>query len=507
MYKTKIEKLLLTELIEMTGNPQKMDDWTFNGLVSSMKKKGWYMENMTVWQRPNGGGYQIISGHHRCMAAIEAGITKTVCNVIVDEQYTDEQARKDCIEANQRHGKQDEDELKIFMSNLLDSSDLNIDDIIKDIGISDDIFKEIKENSKFRASIDEEEIKVPIKEQNINIYKWINSFEVIYVMFSGGKDSMAMVADLLMNNIKKKKMKLLFNKTPLDYKDLERFVTKFSQEVDIPIDIIGVDMSENEKQKMFERNGFPLPWQNWCTGIWKVKPMRDYFKNNNLLGKDNIIICQGWRREESKQRENAGDRVIHKVHKIRIARPIMEYKEKEVYNIIENMNWKLHHCYEYRKRLSCIFCHAVKRKEWDKMREKDPKEFLRALSYVADGFLSENITAVSAIRKTTEMLNKDEIEFRSEYDISDISLNCIRKMLGKNTINKQKKENKKEEKMLQRYKDKIIKIISNTKEGKNIMEIMKLTKGKSIKYTEKCLNELIEEEKIYMKKEIYYISD
>lgn len=297
-------------------------------------------------------------------------------------------------------------------------SDLNFDELKTEIelkelnfDLQDDIVKEstiCKSDREKRQEIDVEE-----SERDIEIHEWIDSFNNILVMFSGGKDSMALVADLLDNGIKKDKITLVFNLTPLDYPDLKEFVIEYAKNNNLNIDIIGEEKTESEKQEMFERNGFPLPYMSWCTGTWKVQPLNKYIKEK-CSDKNDFILCQGWRREESEFRASSKDRVIHGVHGIRMARPILDYTESQVYDIIKKHKWQLHRAYKYYKRLGCIYCFSKTREEWDLMRENDPETFLRAMSYVSDGMMSSNISL--------------------EY-----GFNAIRKMMGKETINERNK--------------------------------------------------------------------
>ncbi len=127
--------LSLKSLVETTGNPQRMSQDVFNGIVKSMKKDGWILDAPVVWHRPD-KKYQILSGHHRVRAAIEAGIIETGCKII--EGITEEKALLKVLEANQRRGKFDDYELNSFIENLIDTHDLDRDLILDEIGIEID---------------------------------------------------------------------------------------------------------------------------------------------------------------------------------------------------------------------------------------------------------------------------------------------------------------------------------------------------------------------------------
>lgn len=141
-FQTEIKTLHLKTLQETSGNPQKMDDKTFNGLVESIRRKGWYFAMPDIWEyEPN--KYKIISGHHRIRAAIKAGILEQNCNVIIDSNYTDEQAKKDLLESNERHGEPDDILLTDFVTDIIDTYDVDIDSLVDEIGIDDSILNNI----------------------------------------------------------------------------------------------------------------------------------------------------------------------------------------------------------------------------------------------------------------------------------------------------------------------------------------------------------------------------
>lgn len=345
--------------------------------------------------------YVILCGHTRKQALDKLNIKTT--DIVMIKGLTEEQQNEYRI-TNNKTGEIAEWDFEVleedFSVEELVGFGFNINDITND---NDDESIICKSREKRK------EIDVSEEESKLNIYDWINGFQYILVMFSGGKDSMALVADLIDNGIDKNKMKLVFNRTPLDYLDLEDFVLNFSEKVGIPVDLIGDKKTEQEKTKMFEKNGFPLPYMSWCTGNWKVQPLNKYIKEN-CVEKDKYILCQGWRREESEFRSSSKERVIHGVHKMKMARPILDYSTDDVYNIIQKHGWDLHKCYSYYDRLGCIYCFAKTREEWDLMRKHDPETFFKALGYVADGLKSKNIN-------------------------TSYGFNTIRKMLGKGTLN------------------------------------------------------------------------
>jgi ParB-like chromosome segregation protein Spo0J len=162
-----IKRLNLKSLKETTGNPQKMNDSTFGGIVESMKKKGWLLDPPVIWEKSE-NNYQIISGHHRIMAAIEAGILDTDCKVL--SGLTEEQANLLVVEANKRRGDFDDELLSDFVNDLIYDHDYNYEDILEDTGLNIDEIV-LYDNSYVETVDDKKESEfliVSIKFKNID---------------------------------------------------------------------------------------------------------------------------------------------------------------------------------------------------------------------------------------------------------------------------------------------------------------------------------------------------
>jgi len=433
-------KILKTELVNWKDismfqpkGLKNMSEIQLKKLKTSLKNNG-FKTPFYVWESK--GKLYCLDGHHRIPAMKLLEEDGEIIPEKLPANFIDcknkKEAKKAVLVFNSHYANIVQDVLQDWIS------DLNLNELKNEIDVN--IFKEKKDTISKDNNF--EEIDLSHELEDDTLYNIINSYNTIYVMFSGGKDSMALVADLLKNNIDKNKMKLLFNKTPLDYPDLEEFVLDFASANKISVDVIGKTYSDDEISLMFERNGFPLPYMSWCTGTWKVQPMNDYLKN---VDKEKVILCQGWRREESKQREGSSFLCMHGRHKIKMARPILNYKEQDVYDIIKKFNWNLHYSYKYKSRLGCIYCHSINRQEWKDIKENDPEIFFRALGFVTDGFISKNITGIECFNKIREMFDKDSIKSSFGEDLQkDESLNAIRRMLSKDTIKKRRSKIKNE---------------------------------------------------------------
>ncbi|MBW1799376.1 MAG: phosphoadenosine phosphosulfate reductase family protein [Deltaproteobacteria bacterium] len=418
-FEMKIEQRLVEELVPYVRNAKDHPPRQIKKIVMSIKNYGFNIPILIDKQD------EIITGHGRILAAQKLKMKSIPCIRI--EHLTPEQIRAFRIADNKVAESEWNDDL--LQEELEELYSLNFD-----LDLTGFDFKELQERLMHLFPEEDEpdeeeaagdlysdedapkEIKLPKRELKIEFYTWLKSMEKIYVMFSGGKDSMAQVAVLLDHKVPKEKMVLLHNRVPLDYPGLDKFVKDFAKQVGIKLEMIGMDYSDTQLFKVLRSHGLPKGFTSrWCTRIWKIIPMNRWLKENELTGKPDIVLCQGFRREEGSSRENAAVRAIGKDNKIRIARPILDYTEDDVFKIIKKYNWNVHPIYKYLKRLGCIYCFAVRRREWVAVRENDPEVFFRVLRFVAEASCSKNMSG-------------DDIKY------------ILRKILGLKTIDKQLKE-------------------------------------------------------------------
>lgn len=189
-----IENLQLSYLKETKGNPQIMDEKTFSGIVKSMKEKGWLLDAPVIWEKGE-SDFQIISGHHRVMAGIEAGIVETQCKVI--KGITEEQAKILVLEANQRRGSFSSELLTGYLNDFIDNYDYEINDIIDEVGFLGDSLDMVEDSIVYkemqgfeREDYNEPNERVQTKDSNWIYIEFYGDDELYKeVMEELGKDS------------------------------------------------------------------------------------------------------------------------------------------------------------------------------------------------------------------------------------------------------------------------------------------------------------------------------
>jgi len=380
----------LSELKTFQGNLKTLPAQNLKKLKKSFLKHGFCVP-IFIW------GNEILDGHQRLFTLQDMaakGFEVPSLPVAEIQAESRQEAAEILLKINSRYGRISGEGLYDFLSEMQLAGDVFDDIEIPEIDLGDlrsdypDLFGEEKEEKEGIAR----DIPVSPEIAAIPLMDWIKSFNRVLVNFSGGKDSMATVAVLLDYGVPREKMTLVFCRTPLDYPDLEGFVRDFAAKEALALEVIGKQMTEEEKAAMFRKNGWPLQNRNWCTITWKIHPTNAFFCDNGYTGRQDLVVCEGWRKEESERRAQAKDRAMHAGHKIFIARPILDLAKGQVLALVEKHAWQLHYSYRYRDRLGCIFCFATTREEWNDLREHDPAVFLRALGYMAEGACSHGIS-------------------------------------------------------------------------------------------------------------------
>ena len=153
--------LPLKFLIETEGNPQKMTKQELDGMSKSMKEKGWILDSPVVWERPD-GKYQIISGHHRVQAGVQAGIIETGCKVI--NGLSENQVKMFLIEANQRKGRLDTQMLDDLISDIIGSAEISKEALFDEVGIYESEEEEIDFEDEADSFLYTRKVEAPVYE-------------------------------------------------------------------------------------------------------------------------------------------------------------------------------------------------------------------------------------------------------------------------------------------------------------------------------------------------------
>lgn len=268
----------------------------------------------------------------------------------------------------------------------------------------------------------------------------LDEYEKVVVSFSGGKDSIATVLHLLELGLPRENIELWHqcidgtpgvDQTFFDWPVTESYVKAFASAMDIPVLFqwkVGGFAGElmrnksltkpsefqtpdgrvirvgGERGKIDTRMQFPAPSRDlrarWCTAYCKIDPDAKVYANDPRFKRGCLVCeCTGERRQESGNRATYARVEPHKANRgarrIEHWRPVLEWKEQEVWDILARWNINPHPCYRLGwSRCSCIACIFG-----------DPRDF--ASLRVVDRELFQTIERLEAVfGKTIKMPKK-----------------------------------------------------------------------------------------------------
>ena len=229
-----------------------------------------------------------------------------------------------------------------------------------------------------------------------------NSYDKYIVAFSGGKDSMACFLLLLDLGIPKHKIELWHHcidgdgtKTLMDWECTEDYCRKFAEVFGVKIYFswkeggferemkrdnqktapmtfetpdgrvtVGGTRGKNSTRRKFPQVSGDLKTR-WCSAYLKIDVCATAIRNQDRFNGLKTVVLSGERGEESKQRskysileaDRSDNRTGKKNRYVDRWRPIRDWTEKEVWDIIEKYKVVVHPCYYMGwSRCSCKFC-------------------------------------------------------------------------------------------------------------------------------------------------------
>jgi 3'-phosphoadenosine 5'-phosphosulfate sulfotransferase (PAPS reductase)/FAD synthetase len=177
------------------------------------------------------------------------------------------------------------------------------------------------------------------------------------VSISGGKDSTASLLYLL-DIAKKEDVIPVFCDTKWEADETYEYLNYLENKLDIDIVRIETEgMIELARRKKF----VPNRHIKTCTENLKIRPFEKWLLNN-YIGKEDFIVVEGVRREESKNRENTPNFTIKKslispkFDKPTLY-PIVDWSTQEVFEYIKNKGLEVNTLYKKGfKRVGCMPC-------------------------------------------------------------------------------------------------------------------------------------------------------
>ena len=254
----------------------------------------------------------------------------------------------------------------------------------------------------------------------------IDDYERVVVLFSGGKDSLACLLYLIENGVDKNIIELwhhdidgryndpsapLFMDWPVTtayckavashfglpiyfswreggfYREMHRekalTAPVWFEDRDHNLVLLPTSGGRETNRLMFPQPGHDLKTR-WCSSSLKIDVYSRAFRAQERFLDSKTLVVSGERREESPKRakyqEFEPDRCHTDGPKVkRVAhrwRPVIDWKEKEVWDLIRRWNIQPHPAYMIGwGRLSCQFCIFGNKNQWRSNQELSPKRF------------------------------------------------------------------------------------------------------------------------------------
>jgi 3'-phosphoadenosine 5'-phosphosulfate sulfotransferase (PAPS reductase)/FAD synthetase len=190
----------------------------------------------------------------------------------------------------------------------------------------------------------------------------------IFVSHSGGKDSHAMLAQLVRRGLKDKIVIVHADLGEMEWENMKPWIEKNS--FGLPVHVVEGEMDFFELARKYKR--LPSGMQQFCTDFLKTKPIKAFIHAYMTEhGITKAINATGMRADESKRRADKKSLVLSKgkgtsnmfmskkypTHLIHDWLPIFNYTSQEVFEEISLAGQKPHEIYSQGfSRLSCVFC-------------------------------------------------------------------------------------------------------------------------------------------------------
>lgn len=254
----------------------------------------------------------------------------------------------------------------------------------------------------------------------------LEQYDRILVSFSGGKDSLALVLDLLERGVDRERVQLWHqcvdgeagvDKPLVDWPCTESYVRAVGKALGVrtlfqwrlggfqgellkdnactrPVRFERQDGSTAQagglKGKVSTRRRFPQASGDlrvrWCSAVLKIDVMALAINNDPAFRKGKLLVLTGERREESLHRATYAEREPHRCdcgrRRVDAWRSVIDWSEEEVWAAMERHRIQPHPAYRLGfPRVSCLTCIFGGPDQWASVRKVAPERFARIAAY------------------------------------------------------------------------------------------------------------------------------
>jgi 3'-phosphoadenosine 5'-phosphosulfate sulfotransferase (PAPS reductase)/FAD synthetase len=266
----------------------------------------------------------------------------------------------------------------------------------------------------------------PAREPDIRDLLPLSDYDVCLVSFSGGKDSLALVLDLLERGVQRDRIQLWHqcvdgeagvDQPFADWPCTESYVRAVGKALGIRVlfqSRLGGFLNEMLKQdartravrfdrqdgsigqagglkgKLSTRRKFPQASGDlrvrWCSAVLKIDVMDLALNNEPAFKNGTILVLTGERREESANRARYAELEPHRCdcrrRRVDTWRSVIDWSEEQVWKIMERWRIQPHPAYRLGfPRVSCMTCIFGGADQWASVRKLAPDRFPRIVAY------------------------------------------------------------------------------------------------------------------------------
>lgn len=219
------------------------------------------------------------------------------------------------------------------------------------------------------------------------------------VCFSGGKDSTAMLINLIERNEQIDEI-LYVDVGDWMWESAKPHIKQVEKQ--LGVDITKLDVTD-ELKKGFERWGFPSFFNRWCTGVKRIA-MRDYLREK--YGKDEHIVQYiGYCSDEAKR----SGKKLYASYDVEYPLIDSNITTEDALNICKEHGFDFGGVYEHHHHFNCWLCPLQKRAEveWIWRNDWAKWEYLRDLQYQTDGYYNNSNTIFDFEKQFWDKMEKE----------------------------------------------------------------------------------------------------
>jgi len=191
-------------------------------------------------------------------------------------------------------------------------------------------------------------LKGLIRRTQWEIKRVCKGYERVYVMFSGGRDSLVTL-DLTLKALEMDVVKPLFIDTGIATPGLKEYVIETCEGYGLEPKIIEPDYDFFD---LVLKKGFPMVKYRWCKEYLKMRPLKRFV--DEVREQEKAILVTGIRREESWFKARAHKTYEHPFLRIKVYAPIFDWASELVRRYIEVKGLEENPLYEvYGKAYDC----------------------------------------------------------------------------------------------------------------------------------------------------------